>query len=190
MQEAACRSFHRIERDKNLVFYLKQEIAAAVLICMITLASTALAQKALQVADGSRVTLEYSVILPDKTVADTTVGKEPFSYIHGQNQISPPALEKSLTGLKAGDQKRISLAAPEAYGPYEEKKKVKVPKANVPPETKVGSLLHTQDGLEATVLAVSDDAVLLDLNHPLAGKNLVFDVKILKVEKPAPVPNR
>jgi FKBP-type peptidyl-prolyl cis-trans isomerase 2 len=166
------------------VSYLKKEVAAAVLICLITLTSPALGQKTLEIADGLRVTLEYSVILPDKTVADSTVGKKPFSYIHGQNQISPAGLEKGLTGLKAGDQKHISLAAAEAYGPYEQKKKVKVPKANVPPEAKVGSVLHTQDGLEATVLAVSDDAVLLDMNHPLAGKNLVFDVKVLKVEKP------
>jgi FKBP-type peptidyl-prolyl cis-trans isomerase 2 len=168
-----------------LRFYPKEEIVVAVLVGLIALASPALAQKTLQVADGLMVTLEYSVILPDKTVADSTVGKEPFSYIHGQNQISPAALEKSLSGLKAGDQKRISLAAADAYGPYDEKKKVQVPKAKVPAETKVGSLLHTQNGLEATVLAVSGDAVLLDMNHPLAGKNLVFDVKILKVEKPA-----
>ena len=159
-------------------------MAAAVLVgCLIAVASPVIAQKALQIADGLKVTLEYTVILPDKTVVDSTVGKEPFSYIHGANQINPAALEKSLTGLKAGDKKRISLAAAEAYGPYEQKKKFKVPKANVPPETKVGSLLHTRDGLAATVLAITDEAVVLDINHPLAGKNLVFDVKILKVEK-------
>jgi FKBP-type peptidyl-prolyl cis-trans isomerase 2 len=139
----------------------------------------------LEIADGLKVTLEYTVILPNKTVADSTVGKEPFSYIHGQNQINPPALEKNLTGLKAGDKKRIPLAADEAFGPYEQKKKVKVPKPNVPPETKVGSVLHTRDGLAATVLAIADDVVVLDINHPLAGKNLVFDVNILKVEKVA-----
>jgi FKBP-type peptidyl-prolyl cis-trans isomerase 2 len=171
-------------KEHYLRFYPKEKVASAVLFSLIALGSAALAQNTLQIGTGSRVTLEYSVILPDKTVADTTVGKEPFSYIHGENQISPPALEKNLTGLKAGDKKRISLAAAEAYGPYEERKKVKVPKANVPPETKVGSLLRTQDGLEATVIAINDDAVLLDLNHPLAGKNLVFDVKILKVAKP------
>jgi FKBP-type peptidyl-prolyl cis-trans isomerase 2 len=56
----------------------------------------------------------------------------------------------------------------------------------VPPETKVGTLLRSQEGLEARVLEVNGDSVLLDMNHPLAGKNLVFEVNILKVEKPAP----
>ncbi len=186
MQEASCQSLTSdLGKGENLRFYPKDKVAAALLICLITLASPGLGQKTLEIADGLRVTLEYSVILPDKTIADSTVGKEPFSYTHGENQISPAALEKGLTGLKAGDQKRISLAAAEAYGPYEQKKKVKVPKVNVPPETKVGSVLQTQDGLTATVLAVGGDAVVLDMNHPLAGKNLVFDVKILKVEKPA-----
>ncbi len=161
-----------------------KKIWVIVLFCLIPLTPPALAQKTLQIADGLKVTMEYSVILPDKTVADSTVGKESFSYIHGENQISPAALERGLTGLKAGDKKRISLAAADAYGPYEEQKKVKVPKANVPADTKVGALLRTRDGLEAKVLAVSDDAVVLDMNHPLAGKNLIFDVKILNVEKP------
>jgi len=95
-------------------------------------------------------------------------------------------LEKGLAGLKAGDKKRIVLAAADAYGSYDEKKKVSVPKANVPPETKVGSVLRSEEGLEARVLEVNGDSVLLDMNHPLAGKNLVFEVNILKVEKPAP----
>ena len=161
-----------------------KQIATAAVLGIIWLASPAQAEKTLQIADGLKVTLEYTLTLPDKTVADSTAGKEPFSYIHGDNQIIA-GLEKGLTGLKAGDRKRITLAAAEAYGPYDEKKKMTVPKANVPPETKAGALLRSQDGLEARVLEVKGDSVLLDMNHPLAGKNLVFDVNILKIEKPA-----
>jgi len=144
---------------------------------------SAQADKPLQIADGMKVTLEYTLTLPDKTVADSTAGKEPFSYIHGSQKIIP-GFEKALTGMKVGDKKRITLTAAEAYGPYDEKRKVKVPKANVPPETKVGTLLRAQDGQEARVLEVTGDSVVLDVNHPLAGKDLVFDVNILKVEKP------
>lgn len=161
-----------------------KQIATAAVLGVIWWASAAHAEKTLQIADGVNVTLEYTLTLPDKTVADSTAGKEPFSYIHGEHQIIA-GLEKGLTGLKAGDKKRIALPAAQAYGPYDEKKKVTVPKANVPAETKVGSLLRSQDGLEARVLAVNGDSLLLDMNHPLAGKNLVFDVNILKVEKPA-----
>jgi len=164
--------------------FLVTPIATAVLLGLSWLALPAQAEKTLQIADGLKVTLEYTLTLPDQTVADSTAGKEPFSYIHGEHEIIP-GLEKGLMGLKAGDKKRIVLAAADAYGSYDEKKKVSVPKANVPPETKVGSLLHSEEGLEARVIQVTGDSVLLDMNHPLAGKNLVFDVNILKVEKPA-----
>ena len=159
-------------------------IATTVLLGLACLALPAQAEKTLQIADGLKVTLEYILTLPDQTVADSTAGKEPFSYIHGEHAIIP-GLEKGLAGLKAGDKKRIVLAAADAYGSYDEKKKVSVPKANVPPETKVGSMLRSEEGLEARVIQVSGDSVVLDMNHPLAGKNLVFDVNILKVEKPA-----
>jgi len=161
-------------------------IATTVLLGLAWLVLPAQAEKTLQVADGLKITLEYTLTLPDQTVADSTAGKEPFSYIHGEHEIIP-GLEKGLTGLKAGDKKRIVLAAADAYGSYDEKKKVSVPKANVPPETKVGSLLRSEEGLEARVIQVTGDSVVLDMNHPLAGKNLVFDVDILKVEKPASV---
>jgi len=174
----------RLFRVRNVRLPSKSEMVTIALLGLIGLVPLAFAQERLQIADGLKVTIEYSVVLPDKTVADSTVGREPYSYIHGQNQISPVALERSLMGLKVGENKRIPLTASEAYGAYDERKKVRIPKAKVPPGTKVGSLLHSQDGLQARVVAVGDDAVVLDTNHPLAGKNLVFDVKILRVEKP------
>ena len=165
--------------------YPTAKTMAAMLLCFLWLAASVHAEKTLQIANGLKVTLDYTLTLADKTVADSTAGKEPFSYIHGENQISPEGLEKALTGLKAGDRKRISLTVAEAYGPYDEKKIARVPRANVPPETKVGSVLRSQEGYAARVLELNADTALLDMNHPLAGKNLVFDVNILKVEKPA-----
>ena len=162
-----------------------QQIITAMLLGLICWSPAAHAEKMLPISDGSKVTIDYTLTLPDKTMVDSTVGKEPFSYIHGEHQINLVALEKALTGLKAGDKKRITLPADEAYGFYDEKKRVKVPIRNVPPETKVGSLLRSQEGLEARVLEVNADSVLLDTNHPLAGKNLIFDVHILEVESPA-----
>ena len=61
-------------------------------------------------------------------------------------------------------------------------------KKNVPPEAKVGTLLRSQDGQQAKVVEMKGDSVVVDTNHPLAGKNLVFDVNILKVEKPMKAP--
>ena len=165
-------------------FHKKQGVTA-LLLGFLWLAHDAHAEQMLPIAEGSRVTLDYTVTLPDKTVVDSTVGKEPFSYIHGGHQITPLALEQALTGLKAGNKKRIVLAAAKAFGPYDEKKRLKVPIGSVPADTTVGSLLRSEEGLEARVIEVNPDVVVLDTNHPLAGKNLVFEVIILKVEMPA-----
>lgn len=134
------------------------------------------------IADGMKVTLDYTLILPDQTVLESTVGQEPISYLHGNREILP-GLEKAMTGMKAGEKKRITLSPDEAYGPYDEKKKVTVSKDQVPPDSKVGTRLRSPDGREAKIVAMEGNSVVVDLNHPLAGKPLVFEVKIVKVEK-------
>ncbi len=154
------------------------------------LGSRAYADKAAKIADGMKVTMEYTLTLPDKTVVDSTKGQPPFSYTQGKQEVIP-GLEKALVGLKAGDKKLVTIPAAEAYGPYDEKKKVTVPKKNVPPDVKVGTKLRSQNGQEAKVVEVKGDSVVVDVNHPLAGKDLTFDINIVNVEKappPAPKP--
>ncbi len=140
--------------------------------------------RALTISDGMKVTMNYTMMLPDRTVADSTAGQEPFSYVQGTEEIIP-GLEKALAGLKAGDQKRVTVPAAEAYGPYDETKKVNVPKSNVPSDVQVGMNLLAANGMVAKVLAINGDSVLMDVNHPLAGKDITFDVNILNVERPA-----
>jgi FKBP-type peptidyl-prolyl cis-trans isomerase 2 len=158
-------------------------MAAAMVVSGTWLDGQAADEKALQIAGGMRVTMEYTLTLPDKTVADSTKGQAPFSYTHGKQEIIP-GLEKELTGLKTGDKKHITIPAAAAYGLYDEKKKIEVPKKNVPPEAKVGTMLRSASGQPAKVLEIKGDAVVIDTNHPLAGKDLTFDVNILKVEHP------
>jgi len=144
----------------------------------------------LKIADGMRVTMEYTLMLPDKTVVDSTKGQPPFSYTQGKQEIIP-GLEKALVGLKAGDKKHVMIPAAEAYGLYDDKKKVEVPKDKVPPDVTVGTKLRSQSGQEAKVVEVKRDSVVVDVNHPLADKDLTFDVSIVNVEKappPAPKP--
>lgn len=156
-------------------------VVAAVVVGAVGLGGTACAEKAMPVGDGMKVTLEYTLTLPDKTVADSTAGQAPFSYTQGNQEIVP-GLEKALTGMKAGDKKRIMVPAAAAYGLYDEKKKVEVPKKNVPPDAKVGTKLRASNGAEAKVVELKGDVVIVDTNHPLAGKDLTFDVNIVKVE--------
>ena len=158
-------------------------VMAALVVGVVGLGGTAWAEKVLQVGDGMKVTLEYTLTLPDKTVADSTAGQAPFSYTQGNQEIVP-GLEKALAGLKAGDKKRVTVPAAEAYGLYDEKRKVEVPKKNLPPEAKVGTRLRASNGAEAKVVELKGEVVIVDANHPLAGKDLTFDVNIIKVEAP------
>jgi FKBP-type peptidyl-prolyl cis-trans isomerase 2 len=135
------------------------------------------------VSDGMVVTLEYTLALPDKTVLESNAGQKPVTYVHGKHEIIP-GLEKALAGMKAGDKKHVTVAAEEAYGLYDDRKKVTVPKDKVPSEAKVGTRLRAQNGQEVKVLAIEQNSVVLDINHPLAGKTLVFDLHVLKVEQP------
>ncbi|TAL09438.1 MAG: peptidylprolyl isomerase [Nitrospirae bacterium] len=154
---------------------------AALVVGVTGLGGTACAEKALQVGDGMKVTMEYTLTLPDKTVVDSTAGQAPFSYTQGRQEIIP-GLEKALIGMKAGEKKRVMVPAADGYGLYDEKKKVAVPKKNVPPEAKVGTRLRAANGMEARVVELKGDSVVVDTNHPLAGKDLTFDVNIIKVE--------
>ena len=122
---------------KHVRIYLQVAIVT-VLGAAIALASDAGAEQTLAITHGSKVTLEYTLALPDRTVVESNVGREPISYTQGNSEVLP-GLEKALAGLKAGDKKHVTLSADEAYGPYDEKKKVTVTKEQVPPEAKVGT---------------------------------------------------
>ncbi len=140
------------------------------------------AEEDLAVADGFVVTLEYTLTLPDQTVVDSNVGKDPLMFTQGAHQILT-GLEKALVGMRAGQSKRVEVSAMEGFGPYSMRARIEVEKSHVPADVKPGMMLQSADGRPAKVLRVDEKTVVLDLNHPLAGKNLVFDVKVLKVEK-------
>lgn len=135
---------------------------------------------------GSKVSIEYTLYLEDGTVEDSNVGGEPLVYEHGAKMIVS-GLEYRLEGLKAGDTRKITLKPEEAYGKTNPNMFQIVPKDKFPPESlKVGSILQAkgQDGrpVSFVVHEVHEDTVVVDLNHPLAGKTLTFDVKVLDVQ--------
>ncbi len=140
------------------------------------------AQSDVAIADGMKVSLEYTLTLPDKSVADSNVGQVPIAFLQGAHEIVP-GLEKALEGMKAGQKRRIDVAAQDAYGPYNNKLRQTVDKEKLPKDVKVGDILQAADNRLVKVLEVNEKKVLIDLNHPLAGKTLTFDVNILNVEK-------
>jgi FKBP-type peptidyl-prolyl cis-trans isomerase 2 len=138
------------------------------------------------IGSGSTVKLEYTLTDDKGTLLDTNKGKEPLAYTHGQGQIIP-GLEKALSGLRTGDAKHVVIRPEEAYGPIKPEAVVEVPKERIPEKLQtVGAHLlgQNKDGqpLQAFVKEVKEKTIVLDTNHPLAGKALTFDVKIVGVE--------
>jgi FKBP-type peptidyl-prolyl cis-trans isomerase SlyD len=137
------------------------------------------------VKDGAEVTLEYTLRLEDKTMLESNVGKEPMTYRHGAHEIVP-GLEQSLVGLAKGDKKQVVVKPSDGYGEVDPKAIQEVTKSMIPEAgRKVGARLEAKgpDGqsMFPRVVEVKDETVVLDFNHPLAGKTLVFEVTILDI---------
>ena len=144
------------------------------------------------IAEGKQVSFEYTLTLGDGTEGGSNVGQEPLVYTHGKGQIVP-GLEKELAGLKAGDTKQVKVAPKDGYGELDPERTQQVPIDKIPEKArKVGAQLRgagpAGQTMFAKVTAVDDKNATIDLNHPLAGKDLTFDVKILKVEEAAAAP--
>ena len=147
-------------------------------------------KKEMTVSHGNEVSIEYTLRLKDKQVIDTSVGSEPLTYVHGFHQIIP-GLEKELEGLKIGDSKQVTVKPEEGYGFVDQEAFEEVDKEKIPQDAvKVGAQLQGQDAsgkkFSVRVVEIKDKTVVLDLNHPLAGKTLYFEVKVLDIKK-APV---
>ena len=139
------------------------------------------------VTEGKNVSLEYTLKLDDKSVVESNVGKQPLTYTHGTHQIVP-GLEKALEGLAVGDTKEVTVAPADGYGEQDPEALQEVQKKLVPPDALVvGSRLQGKapDGnmVYPRVAEIKDDTVVLDFNHPLAGKTLHFDVKIVDIKQ-------
>jgi len=139
--------------------------------------------KALKVKDGQVVSMEYTLRV-DGEVADTSEGREPLEFVHGAGNIIP-GLEREMTGMKVGESKDVVVAATDAYGEENEKAFIDVPKAQFPEEIpmKIGTEIQVQNQagqpMYARIEQVVGENVRLNFNHPLAGKELHFAIKVV-----------
>ena len=141
------------------------------------------------VKDGSVVSLEYTLSGEDGKTIESNKGKAPLKYTHGGQQIVP-GLEKGLAGMKAGEEKRVKVKPEEGYGPVDPKGFQEFPKDKIPSEAlKIGATLMAKgpqgQQVPVRVHEIKEKTVVLDLNHPMAGKTLVFDIKVLDVQPAA-----
>lgn len=138
------------------------------------------------IAHDHVVTMTYTLRGDDGDLIDQADKDSPFSYLHGRGQIVS-GLEKALMGLKVGAKKVISVSPGEGYGEHDPELVTKASKSQFPggAELEVGMQFMAQgeEGhhLPFTVVEISGDNVVLDGNHPLAGKTLHFDIEVLEV---------
>ncbi len=135
---------------------------------------------------GDKVRVHYTGLLDDGTVFDTSVGREPFDFTIGENTVIP-GFENAVVGMKVGDKKTISIPPGDAYGEYLDDLIVVINRSQIPPEidAEVGMVLQVKSengtATYVTVTDITDDAVTLDGNHPLAGKSLTFEIELLEI---------
>jgi len=141
------------------------------------------------VQNGATVSLEYTLKDEGGQVLDSNKGGAPLVFVQGQRQIIV-GLERELVGMRPGEEKKV-VVAPEdgGYGPVVPGAQQEVPKDAIPKEgLKVGTQLTARSGSgearPVTVKEIKETTVVLDFNHPLAGKTLFFDVKVLGVQAP------
>lgn len=174
----------------KIIFPSPMRLGSVLCVAMLWCAAPALAEPAkggskLVVSNGKQVSLEYTLKLADKSVLESNVGREPMTYTHGAHEIVP-GLEKALEGMAVGDEKRVEVKPADGYGDVDPKAFQEVKKSQVPENAwKVGTQLEAKspDGqsMFPRVAEVKRDTIVLDFNHPLAGKTLFFDIKILDI---------
>lgn len=139
-----------------------------------------------QVKTGDTVRIHYTGTLNDGTQFDSSAGRDPLQFEVGSGQIIP-GLDREIPGMNVGDKKTVNIPAAEAYGEVNPQMQQSIPRAQIPAEIplEIGARLQMQtpEGqvIPVTVAAVDEQAVTLDANHPLAGKDLTFDIELVSI---------
>lgn len=136
--------------------------------------------------NGDNVKIHYTGTLEDGYVFDSSVDREPLEFTIGSGMVVP-GFEKAVEGMGVGEKKKFTIPCAEAYGDYDEQLLWDVPRTQLPAdsEPEPGMMLQAQtpegEVLHLVVRKVEDENVTLDGNHPLAGKDLTFDVELVEV---------
>ena len=139
-----------------------------------------------EVKSGDTVQIHYTGTLRDGPTFDSSEGRDPLQFEVGSGQIIP-GLDQAIPGMTVGDRKTVEIAPEEAYGPVHPEARQQVPRTEIPDHIPLdlGTQLQVQTPngqvMPVTVVDVTDAEVTLDANHPLAGKDLVFDVELVAV---------
>ncbi len=170
--------------------HLAQGLAVVLVLAgpLMAAAQTPPAAAAPAIEKGSKVQLEFTLRDDAGKVLESNKGATPLSYVQGERQLIP-GLERELAGMHTGEEKKIVVKPEDGYGPIEPAAQTEVPKEVLPADAlKVGTRLmarsSTGESRPVVIKEIKDKTVVLDLNHPFAGKTLHFDVKVLGIETP------
>lgn len=143
------------------------------------------------VKQGDTVSLHYTGTLSDGTVFDSSNGQSPLFFAVGSGQVIP-GFDKAVHGMKVNEKKKFTISVNEAYGPVRAELLKEFPKDKLPPEIepKVGMQLVMQgpqgQAIPVKIVKVANNSITIDLNHPLAGKDLTFDITIVGINEEPP----
>jgi FKBP-type peptidyl-prolyl cis-trans isomerase SlyD len=138
-------------------------------------------EKTLLVDENVVVTLDYHL-----EVEGQEIDAGPIQFLYGHKNIIP-GLEDQIKGMKVGDEKEVHVKAEDAYGHYDPELEIDVPRSSFPAdfEIELGRPMRMQDGqghvFTGVAVAITDDEIKMNLNHPLAGKDLVFKTRVDKL---------
>ncbi len=139
-----------------------------------------------QAKRGDQVKVHYTGKLADGQIFDSSVGSEPLEFTIGEGNLIG-GFEEAVVGMAPGESKSAAIAADQAYGPHRQDLVMVVERQQIPPsiQPEVGQLLELRHGdnesMAVMVTAVSAQTITLDANHPLAGKDLTFDIELIEI---------
>ena len=156
----------------------------------------------MKISDGLLIELDYVLKVADDEIVETSEEEGPLVYLHGNEEI-PARLEAALEGLEVGEKLELTLEPGDAFGDYDIEALTSLPRADFPPETELEKdqwiqievELEGEEGeedaagtfdVDMRVVEVSDEAVVLDANHPLAGETITYSVEVRSVRRLSP----
>jgi peptidylprolyl isomerase len=135
---------------------------------------------------GDTVQVHYTGKFDDGSVFDSSAGREPLEFTVGSGQVIP-GFEQAVEGMAVGQTKTVTIPAAEAYGDRVAEAVLQVPREQLPPdlEPEVGQqlVMQSRDGrqIPIVVVEVTEDSITIDANHPLAGRDLTFEIELVSV---------
>jgi peptidylprolyl isomerase len=135
---------------------------------------------------GDIVKVHYTGRLGNGTIFDSSIGREPLEFTLGQGKMIQ-GFEQAVMGMSVGEHKTVSIPSAEAYGSYRDDLVIVMDKANLSPDWRpelgVQYTFTSSDGsvFRATVTEITESTVTIDANHPLAGKDLIFDIELVEI---------